>query len=819
MRARNLLKSAGIPFSERIYQGVTEIKIKWSDAPEYMKAAKVFDHRLLLHNPNVFIDEIRYWDGSMDLSNSLTGVEYTTTVQDNALWVATMAHLAGRAASITPRIRSNKGWSPSWRVYIRDQMKTRISPSEISPEWYKGDLYCPVTKTGYFLVRYNGKIHVTGNSGAGIQPQNFPSKIKVSADPEEMLAAIQAGGLKLHNALYDDDPMSTAGALTRSVLTAGPGKELIVADYSSIEGRGLAWEAGEESEIQTYMSDKDVYIATAASILHKPYEAITKEERQSPGKVASLACGYGGSAGAVRKFNGDVPYRKRWAALLSGEELETRVDEDIVCEIVRPWREAHPKTVEFWYALEEACMSAVENPGQIFTARAISFISRKPFMLIRLPSGRMLYYYDPDIRKMMTSWGEEKASVTYMTVDSLTKKWVRTNTYGGKLAENCIAEGSLVLTDSGWKPIEHIEKTDLIHDGCGFVPHGGKVLTSIQACISIDGVLMTPDHEVLTYEGWKAASSNPRPYRPNIRDIGGYWTRAFRRQETLLDFQMPMREIGNESGDGGYKRNQTRGNPELRMPNKIPDRGWESNPRDDFASGLLGMAIDAGSMSAFYSSSLAQLRSTGDKSLRTLVQLCKFLGRYGRWVCSRVGVGSQGQRWPLFPRELSLDNSNQSSPESQKQCVYRNPFGEDDRSRSLASLQDRGYDDSLSDCKSLEVGRALNFPQFSSTKQKVYDILNCGPRSRFVVKGKSGPFIVHNCTQAICRDIMADAMLRLESAGYPIILTVHDEIISEVDKGFGSVEEYVKLMCEVPNWATGFPINAKGFRSFRYRKD
>lgn len=256
-------------------------------------------------------------------------------------------------------------------------------------------------------------------SGAGIQPQNFPSRIKTSADPEEMLNAILVGGLDLHNALYDDDPMATAGAVTRSVLTAREGHDLIAADYSAIEGRGLAWLAGEETELEVYRSDQDVYIAAAAMILHKPYAAVTKTERQSPGKVATLACGYGGSVGAVRNFGG-----------------EGMTDEQIKEQIVYPWRAAHPMTVVFWRELEDACMSAVANPGMVFSARAILFRVQTPFLLCRLPSGRLLYYYDPDIRPVETSWGEIRDSVTYMTVDSLTKKWIRTNTYGGKLAEN-----------------------------------------------------------------------------------------------------------------------------------------------------------------------------------------------------------------------------------------------------------------------------------------------------------------------------------------------------------------------------------------------
>ena len=104
-------------------------------------------------------------------------------------------------------------------------------------------------------------------------------------------------------------------------------------------------------------------------------------------------------------------------------------------------------------------------------------------------------------------------------------------------------------------------------------------------------------------------------------------------------------------------------------------------------------------------------------------------------------------------------------------------------------------------------------------RQKVYDIVNCGLRNRFVVLGDHGPFIVHNCTQAVARDILTYAMRNLERAGYHIVLHIHDEIVSEVDKDFGSIEEFEKIMSTMPPWAADWPIKASGgWRGLRYRK-
>lgn len=300
-------------------------------------------------------------------------------------------------------------------------------------------------------------------AGKGIQPHNMAARIKTSAPPEEMLAAIVAGGLPLFRALYDDDVMAAAGALTRSVITAAPGHDLIAADYSAVEGRGRAWFAGEDAELEVYRSGKDPYVAAAAAILKKSYDDVTKAERQSPGKISELACGYQGGVGAVRKFGGDG-----------------MTDEEIMEGIVRPWRQAHPRTVQFWADLEEAAVAAVAAPGTVHRVRSLLFKSGDDkFLKIRLPSGRLLYYREPQLQVATTAWGARRQSVTYMTVDAVTRQWVRTSTYGGKLCENVVsgacrdlmAEAALRLEAAGYPIVMtvHDEIVAEIPEGFGSV--------------------------------------------------------------------------------------------------------------------------------------------------------------------------------------------------------------------------------------------------------------------------------------------------------------------------------------------------------------
>jgi hypothetical protein len=108
--------------------------------------------------------------------------------------------------------------------------------------------------------------------------------------------------------------------------------------------------------------------------------------------------------------------------------------------------------------------------------------------------------------------------------------------------------------------------------------------------------------------------------------------------------------------------------------------------------------------------------------------------------------------------------------------------------------------------------------QSTGEEERVYDILNCGPRSQFIVLTPHGPVVAHNCVQGISRDLMANAMMNIENAGYRFLLSVHDEGLSEHVKGRGSVEEYVGLMTQLPAWAEGCPVVAEGWKDERYRK-
>ena len=273
-------------------------------------------------------------------------------------------------------------------------------------------------------------------TGRLIQPQNFPRG--TFPDVEPCIGFFENGDLESVELLYGD-PMVAASTCIRGMIVPAEGKEFVCADYSSIEGRVLAWLAGEETALDVYRSGRDPYKVAAAAIYHIPYEEVQKPQRQI-GKVAELALGYQGAMGA---FN----------AMAAGYGV--RVPDNEVSDIVEKWRDSRPFTTRLWRELEKACRAAVEGNGKVFLYRGIKFALRGRRMLaMHLPSGRNLWYANPRIEPKVMPWGETKEVIAFDGVNSVTRKWGTQYLYGGLLAENATQATARDLLVSGMFHVE-----------------------------------------------------------------------------------------------------------------------------------------------------------------------------------------------------------------------------------------------------------------------------------------------------------------------------------------------------------------------------
>ena len=307
----------------------------------------------------------------------------------------------------------------------RELLEIRQQASATSPAKYTA-LLDAASSDGRLrgTIQFCGASRTGRDAGRIFQPQNLPrSPDWFDGDVQEL--TIEAFKHDCEDILWDNISERCAFAV-RGCLIAAPGKKLVIADLSNIEGRVLAWLADEQWKIEAFKAydrgeGPDLYKVTAGRILGKDPREVTKEERQTQGKVPELAGGYGGGLGAYRTMGGDV---------------FNAMDDERIMEIVYAWRKAHPATKKLWYDVEGAMRSALKKPGESFDVRGLLRCDYTAgpdgvsYGRIRLPSGRYLCYRD-----MRT---DEAGKLLYDGVNQYTRKWEPLETYYGKLVENIV---------------------------------------------------------------------------------------------------------------------------------------------------------------------------------------------------------------------------------------------------------------------------------------------------------------------------------------------------------------------------------------------
>ena len=243
-------------------------------------------------------------------------------------------------------------------------------------------------------------------AGRIIQMQNLPQNHL--HDLSEARSLVRAGDFDALEMLYEDVPDTLSQLIHR---------KFIVADFSAIEARVIAWLAGEKWRQDVFAEGKDIYCASASQMFGVPVEkhGVNGHLRQK-GKIAELALGYGGSVGALKAMGA----------------LEMGLSEDELPALVSAWRQSNPKIVQFWWAVDRAVMDAVNRKTTTKT-HGIVFSARNGMLFITLPSGRSLAYVKPKIGT--NKFGGD--CITYEGVGG-TKKWERLDSYGPKFVENIV---------------------------------------------------------------------------------------------------------------------------------------------------------------------------------------------------------------------------------------------------------------------------------------------------------------------------------------------------------------------------------------------
>ena len=277
-------------------------------------------------------------------------------------------------------------------------------------------------------------------AGRIIQMQNLPqNRLENLSDAREL---VKNGDYESLETFFDDVP-DTLSQLIRTAFVPREDAKLIVADFSAIEARVIAWLAGEEWRQKVFEDGKDIYCASASQMFGVPVEkhGVNGHLRQK-GKIAELALGYGGSVGALKAMGA----------------LDMGLSEEELLPLVNAWRSANPKIVQLWWAVDRAVMEAVSKKTTTKT-HGIVFSARSGMLFITLPSGRNLAYVKPKI-------GENKfggSSITYEGVGA-NKKWERLESYGPKFVENIVQALARDLLCYAMKTLRYCSIVMHIHD-------------------------------------------------------------------------------------------------------------------------------------------------------------------------------------------------------------------------------------------------------------------------------------------------------------------------------------------------------------------
>ncbi|WP_302428347.1 DNA polymerase [Fusobacterium varium] len=306
------------------------------------------------------------------------------------------------------------------------------------------------------LLQFYGANRTGRWAGRLVQVQNLPRNYLETLDyAREVVKSQDVDFLKLVYGNVSD----TLSQLIRTAFIPSEGHKFVVADFSAIEARVIAWLAGEQWRQEVFATHGKIYEASASQMFGVPIELIKKGNPEyalrQKGKVAELALGYGGSSGA----------------LIAMGALDMGLTEEELPDVVRRWRNANKRITDLWYGIENAVIKLMETgetqglKGIIFS-REIDLIYGQDFLTIKLPSGRKLYYPKPHLKE--NRFGSN--ALHYFGVNQTTKKWEVQETYGGKLVENivqaisrdCLAVTLKRLESEGLQTVMHIHDEAVI---------------------------------------------------------------------------------------------------------------------------------------------------------------------------------------------------------------------------------------------------------------------------------------------------------------------------------------------------------------------
>lgn len=304
------------------------------------------------------------------------------------------------------------------------------------------------------LLQFYGANRTGRWAGRLVQVQNLPQNHL--PDLDDARTFVRNGKFDEVEFLFDSVP-DTLSQLIRTAFIPSEGNRFIVADFSAIEARVIAWYASEKWRLEVFKTHGKIYEASASQMFHIPIEEIKKgSDLRQKGKIAELALGYGGSVGAIKSM----------------DKTESIPEEELP-GLVKSWRNANPNITKFWWDVDKAAKKAINEKTTVTMQYGLKFIYNPGILFIELPSGRRLSYVRPKIEEHQTFEGYK---ITYEGMEQTSKQWTRQDTYGPKLVENivqatardCLAEALFNVNKAGYKTVMHVHDEIVMDVPIGF---------------------------------------------------------------------------------------------------------------------------------------------------------------------------------------------------------------------------------------------------------------------------------------------------------------------------------------------------------------
>ena len=385
-----------------------------------------------------------------------TGVENPQSVTQLLGWLQEHgAHLPSLAkADVASALEEADG-------SVADVLAARLEIAKSSVKKYEKmlDCVCPDGRA-HGLLQFMGAGRTGRWAGRLVQVQNLPRQ--TFGDLEEAAALVKAGQADMLGVLWGSAP-NVLSELIRAAFVAAPGHRFLVADFSAIEARVIAWLAGEQWVLDLFKHGGDIYCETGTRMFGQEVKKHSPLRQRA--KVAVLACGYQGGVGALKA--------------MGGEKLG--LSEDEMASIVDAWRKANPRIAQMWWDVNRAALEAIKNGTSQMVGR-IKVYQKLGALVIALPSGRELIYPSPRVGE--NRFGGE--SITFMGL-GLNRKWGRIETYGGKLVENIVqatardvlAHSMATLEAAGYPTVMHVHDEVITE-----VPYGRGSVEELCALMS-----------------------------------------------------------------------------------------------------------------------------------------------------------------------------------------------------------------------------------------------------------------------------------------------------------------------------------------------